>query len=49
MKYDYEERVLFWVACAFGLSIDKAYSLGAVKFCMRMSAKLRGSSVSRPR
>ena len=49
MKYDLEERVLFGVVRATGVTVDRAYSWMLVRIFMRLSAILGGNSVKRPR
>jgi hypothetical protein len=49
MRYDLEERVLFWCARVMRVSIDRAYSSRVVRCFMRLSARLSGISVRRPR
>lgn len=49
MVYDFDECVLFLVARVSRTSIDRAYSWSWVRAFMRLSARLSGSSVRRPR
>lgn len=49
MKYDYEERALFWTADALGITIDAVYSSRVLMFLIKLSANLGGISVRRPR
>jgi len=49
MRYDIEERLLFFAAKVTGMSVDRVYASGLFKLTRRLLARLSGSSVNRPR